>query len=250
MAFGRYAYTGAEGATLAGELTHARSVAVNGAPLGPLPMGALYHASNGLDQGLPCSDITGNAGFVLLDWDVRLGDRPVTPGFYAFSTGAGDVPDGDYARDIAVVPVGDAPTDIPAGSVIHYRAANMVWGDNASEATVMEAERARWALSPLTLTAAVGTVVSSDPPQVAATGGRATVTLSGGTDWLPLRVSGMQPGRPLHVRQSDAAGDRDLGPGAPDEPWYSAWPSGAGCGFTFLVKCPPGNGPITLDISQ
>lgn len=250
MAFGRFGYTGPDGASLTGELPHSRNVAANAAPTGPSPLGALYQALNGLDQGLPCSDITGNAGFVLLDWNVRLGDRAVEPGFYAFSTGAGDVPDGDYARDIALVPAGEPLTLIPAGSTISYRAVNMVWGDSVSDVTVMEAERARWALSPLTLTATRGAVVSSDPPQVAADQGRALVTLTGGADWVPLRVSGMQPGRPLRVHQSDASGDRDLGPGAPGEPWYSAWPEPGGCGFTLLINCPPEGGAIGLDISQ
>lgn len=255
MAFMRYAYTGPDGATRAGALTYARTVVANGAPLGELPFGCIYHADNALDNGVPCSDITGNPGFVLLDWDVRLGDKPVRPGCYLFCTGAGDVPDGDYARDLAVVPT-ERLEVLPEGSVIRYRAVQMVWGDNSSGPADMERERARWALKPLRVSARVGEALSADPPEFRAVGGRADVEISGGAGWLPVRVRGMAPGRPLEVRQTDASGARDLGPGAPDEPWYSAWPEAAerssdarpSCGFTFLVKMPETGGPIRLEI--
>jgi hypothetical protein len=127
----------------------------------------------------------------------------------------------------------------------------MVWGDNTSDETVMQAERARWALQPLRVAAAVGRVVSHDPPEVAAQQGHARLTLTGGTDWLPLRIGGMTPGKPLHVRQTDAGGSRDLGSAAPGEPWYSAWPQRSGrCGFTLLVRRPDGTGPVHLEAWQ
>ena len=250
MAFTRYAYTRANGATQEGELSYARTVMENGTALGELPFACLYRASNPIDNGIPCSDITGNAGFVLLDWDVRLGDVAISPGLYAFCTGAGDVPDGDYARDVAVVPTERAAV-IQEGSVIRYRAVHMVWGDNSSGPQVMERERDRWALKPLRLATHVGEVISFDPPEVRAVEGQAELELTGGAGWVPVRVRGMTPGKALRVRQTDAAGSRELGPGAPDEPWYSAWPDEeAFCGFTFLVKLPEGGGPVRLAVRQ
>jgi hypothetical protein len=250
MAFMRFAYTQADGATRDGDLTYARTIVANGAPMGEHPFACLYRAANPIDNGLPCSDITGNPGFVILDWDVRLGDRQVSPGCYAFCTGAGDVPDGDYARDVAVVPT-EATTVIPQGSVIRYRAVHMVYGDNSSDAGAMERERATWALRPLRVTAQVGEVISADPPEFRATGGTVEGGLTGGVGWVPVRVRGMTPGKPLHVRQTDATGSRELGPGAPDEPWYSAWPDANGtCGFTFLARMPEGGGPIRLVMGQ
>ena len=57
--------------------------------------------------------------------------------------------------------------------------------------------------------------------------------------------------KPLHVRQTDASGARELGPGAPDEPWYNAWPDADGkCGFTFLVKMPDAGGSVKLEVWQ
>jgi hypothetical protein len=133
----------------------------------------------------------------------------------------------------------------------------MVWGNNSSDWHVMQQERERWAINPLRIQATVGTMLSSDPPEVRAAGGRVVAQVTGGTDWVPVKLRGMQPGKPLHVRQTDAAGTaapgaaRDLGPGAPGEPWYNAWPDSPGkCGFTFLVKMPEDGGAVKLEISQ
>ena len=115
----------------------------------------------------------------------------------------------------------------------------------------MEQERRRWALRPLTLRALAGEVISSDPPEAAAKDGRATLEISGGTDWVPLRVRGLDPTRPLHVRQIDTNGARELGPGAPGEPWCNAWPTDEpGCGFTFLIKASGDGEPIRLQVWQ
>ncbi len=257
MAYRKFAFTGAAGTPVAGDLDFLRAVVVNGARLGPLPFATLYQASNGLDQGLPCSDITGNPGFVLLDWNVVIGGRPVTPGCYAFTCGANDGgEDGAYARDVAVVPT-DKITEVPTGSHIRYRAMQVVFGDNASDPQAMEAERDRWALHPLTVTANVGQVVSSDPPEIRVVPAgpqarnRAEFELRGGADWLPVRVFGLQPGKMLHVRQTDSTGTRELGPGAPDEPWYNAWPAPGGrCGVTFLVKTVGDGSPLRLEVWQ
>ena len=252
MAFMRFAYTGQDGKPVEGELTYKRTVVVNGVPLGEHPFACLYRASNALDQGLPCSDITGNAGFVLLDWDVKFGDPVIRPGCYAFCTGADDEPDGAYARDVALVPR-EPVSVLPAGSQINYSAVQMVWGDNSSDATVMEQERRRWALDPFAVVASIGEVESTAPPHVIAADGRVECEVSGGADWVPIRVSALDPGLPLHVRQFDAEGFHDLGPGALGEPWYNAWPMDdeeGKCGFTFLVKMPADGAPVKLAVWQ
>ena len=251
MAFRKFAYLSMDAATAEGSLDFVRSVVLNGAPMGPLPFATLYQASNGLDQGLPCSDITGNPGSVLLDWDVVFGGKPILPGCHAFTCGANDGgEDGAYARDLAIVPT-ERVTEIPAGSHIRYRAVQMVYGDNASDPRTMEAERERWAVHPLTATATVGQVLSSDPPEVRARDGRAVFRIASGTDWVPVRVVGLQAGRRLHVRQTEASGARELGPANPDEPWCNAWPDeGTRCGFTFLVKTNGDGSPLKLEVWQ
>jgi len=248
MAFMRYAFTGGAG-TQASDLTYARTVVENGAPMGEQPFGCLYRASNGLDDGVPCSDITGNPGFVALSWDVAIGGEAVKPGAYAFCTGADD-PDGAYARDMAVVPVMPVRA-LTAGSHIRYRAVHMVYGDNASDHATMEQERERWRAAPLAVTASVGTVLSADPPEIAAAAGRVEAQIEGGADWLPVRVRGFDPSKPLLARQTDSTGTRMLGPGAPDEPWYSAWPAEGGqCGFTFLIRADPAGAPVRIEAWQ
>jgi len=75
--------------------------------------------------------------------------------------------------------------------------------------------------------------------------------ISGGTDWIPVRLMGLDPSKPLQVRQTDSTGARMLGPGATDEPWYSAWPTGDGkCGFTLLVRTDPDGGPVRIEAWQ
>jgi hypothetical protein len=250
MAFMRFAYTQPDGSSRDGALSYARTVVANRAPLGEHPFACLYRASNPLENGIACSDITGNPGFVVLDWEVRLGGREVKPGGYVFCTGAGDAADGDYARDIALVPA-EPVAEIPAGSHIRYRAVQMVWGDNASDYTTMERERTRWALHPLRVTARCGTVLSADPPEFRAAKGRLDAEVTGGGGGIPVRVRGMTPGKRLHVRQLDALGSHRLGPGAADEPWHSAWPDRDGrCGFTLLVKLPDAEQPVRLQVWQ
>jgi len=248
MAFMRYAFTG-EGGTQAGDLSYARTVVHNGTPMGEQPFGCLYRASNGLDDGLPCSDITGNPGFVVLRWDVEVGGEAVKPGAYVFCTGEGD-PDGAYARDMAIVPTRVLRV-LPAGSHIRYLAVHVIYGDNASDHAPMEQERERWRAAPLSLTTAEGKLTGDAPPEFWAEHGRIDAEIGGGADWLPVRVRGFDPGRPLQVRQTDSTGTRMLGPGAPDEPWYSAWPTGDGrCGFTFLIRADPTGAPVRLEVWQ
>ena len=252
MAFSRFAYTAVDGRPKEDKLTFTPTVAANGVPFGRFPFACLYRADNRLDRGFPCSDLTGNSWFVLLDWQVTFGQREVRPGCYAFCTGAGDTEHGAYARDVAVVPT-ERIAVIPAGSKIRYRAVQMVWGDNAADFSTMEQERQRWALHPLTVRVTAGQLVSADPPEVKAEGGRCTFSLTGGADWVPVRVVGCLPGVPLHVRQTDSTGTRLLGPANPEEPWYNAWPDPQDpgkCGFTFLVKKPAGGEPVKLSVSQ
>ncbi|MBM3475195.1 MAG: hypothetical protein FJX75_18185 [Armatimonadetes bacterium] len=244
MAFVKAAFTAADGSTRPDDLSYARTVVENGAPMGERAFGCLYRASNGIDDGIPCSDITGNPGFVVLSWDVVIGGKAVKPGAYVFCTGADD-PDGAYARDMAIVPP-ELIRELPAGSHIRYRAVHVVYGDNASDAGPMELERQRW---PLSVEATVGKVLSSDPPEIAAANGRVDARIEGGTDWLPVRLRGFDPGKPLQARRTDSTGTRPLGPGAADEPWYSAWRAGQ-CGFTLLVPADPGGGPVRIEAWQ
>jgi hypothetical protein len=249
MAFRKFAYTDADGAVAVGDLDFAPAIVVNGVPLGVNPLVYVYRASNAIDQGIPCSDITGNPGFVLLDWDVRFGDQDIQPGIYAFSTGANDAEQGDYARDVAIVPVKRQET-IPAGSTIRYSAVQMVSGDNSSEPNIMELERDYWVLRPLRVAVSIGEVVSQWPPEARASDNQVECQLSGGTDWVPLRVSGFDLPGPLHVERKVGESWEELGPGTPGEAWYNVWPVNDGSfGYTFLIKTDPKGRTVQLRVS-
>ena len=140
MAFTEYAYSSTDGLVMTGELTYERTVVENGTPLDDLPFVCIYNADNPLDDGILTSDITGNSGFVLLDWDVAVDGEEVKPGFYAFCTGAED-PDGAYARDVAVVPT-EPIRSLPAGSHIRYRALQVVYGDAGYQGIAKRSEMA------------------------------------------------------------------------------------------------------------
>ena len=246
MAFRRFAAWVAPGEVRTGELNFVSEVAANGLSLASQAFGCLYRASNGIDQGIPCSDITGNPGWVLLDFSARVGKAAISPGLYAFGTGANDAEHGDYARDLAVVPARRVEI-LPAGSLIHYRALQVVYGDNSSGYAPMEAERQAWAVRPLRVKAQVGAVVSADPPHIKAANDTAEFMPSGGTDWIAVRVSGFRHAGPLRVWQIGSDGTEMPLSHARGEPWYISWPDAHGkIGYTFLVKLPPSGASLHL----
>lgn len=250
MAYRRFAAWVDPGKVEVGELDFTPNVAANRVLLGSHPFACLYQASNGIDQGIPCSDITGNPGFVLLDATVRVGGKAAPLGLYAFGTGANDAEHGDYARDLAVVP-SQRLTVIPAGSAISYRALQTVYGDNSSDYSPMLAEREAWAMKPPRVKCTVGTVIADDPPHVKAVNDIAEFALTGGTDWMAVRVSGFSCAGTLDVQRiTDGKGtalDREGPDGAP---WYISWPDADGkIGYTFLVKLPADGATLHLRVT-
>lgn len=249
MAYRRFAAWVEPGEARVGELDFAPEVAADGLPLARQPFGVLYQASNGIDQGIPCSDITGNPGWVLLDADVRMGDKPLPLGVYAFATGPGDAEHGDYARDLAVVPARRVEV-LPAGTIIRYRALQVVYGDNSSDYASMVSEREAWAVRPPQVEASVGAVVSHNPPHVRAVDDAAEFTIDGGADWIAVRVSGLRSAGRLEVwRRADDGTKVALTDASSGEPWYIAWPDDdGGVGYTFLVKLPGDGSPVSLGV--
>jgi hypothetical protein len=250
MAYRRFAAWVAPGRVHVGELNFKPEVVVNGRALGARPFGCLYQASNAIDQGIPCSDIVGNPGWMLVDFAARAGNADIPAGLYAFATGAEDPEHGDYARDLAVVPA-QPIRSLPAGTVIRYRALQVVYGDNASDCAPMLDEREAWAVNPLRVEARVGTVMSDAPPHLRAAGGVAEFTISGGMDWMAVKVGGFQ--RIGHLRLWRIADDGTRVPlhAGDGDPWYISWPDGdGGIGHTFLVSLPEGGGPLRLRVAD
>jgi len=249
MAYRRFAAWVAPGELRVGELNFVPQVVANGVALGAFPFGLLYEASNPIDQGIPCSDISGNPGWVLLDAEARVNDKPLALGLYAFATGANDSASGDYARDLAVVPA--ARLDVlPAGTLIKYRALQLVFGDSKSDYTPMMAERQAWAVNPLRVEVTKGKLVSHDPPQLTAVRDAAQFSLSGGTDWMAVRVGGFsRVGRLVVLTATGFAKGAPMPHAREGEPWYVAWPDGGRVGYTFLVKLPGDGSRLRLHVS-
>jgi len=249
MAYRRFAAWVEPGRVYDGELDFTPHIGANGMPLAEHPFGCLYQASNPIDQGIPCSDIVGNPGWVLLDIGTRLGDAPLPVGLYAFGTGANDTENGDYARDLAVVPAPRLGL-IPAGTVIKYRAVQVIYGDNGSDYAPLLAERKAWCEKPLRLEARVGSVASEFPPQLRCDNDVAEFTLTGGTDWMAVRVGGFRHSGGLAVFQIGADGAAaPLSHVRYGEPWYIAWPDGEErIGYTFLVKLPSDGSRLRLRV--
>ena len=114
----------------------------------------------------------------------------------------------------------------------------------------MERERDYWALQPLRIAVSVGEVVSQWPPEARASDNQVECQLSGGTDWVPLRVSGFDSTGPLYAERKVSERWEELGPGTPGEAWYNAWPTKDGSfGYTFLIKTDHERRPVRLRVS-
>jgi hypothetical protein len=249
MAFGRFVFLGREG-VVAGDLPFARRVPANGTALAAqAPFGLLYAALNELDQGRPCSDITGNTGWVLLAWDARAGDDALDPGVYVFGTGPDDDRAPPFSRDLAVVPVATPPS-LPAGSRFRYRALSFVDGDSSDTEALAEEERLAWGLHPLSLHAEHGWVLSDFPPSVRARDGEARFVLSGGCDWVPVRVFGLPRSAVLRGWIDPGSGvEEELKGGTDGECWYSLMPDGPDHAVaSFLVRTAGDGAPVRVRV--
>lgn len=235
MVFLKYACTAEDGSVRTGDLDLSGTVKEDGTPLGGKPFVCAYYAPNGLEQGIPCSDITGNPGFVLLDWRARINGRSVRPGLYVFSaksTGEG----GDYSRDLAVVPA-EQLGEINAGSKVGYTVENFVFGDVKSDYSVPVREREAFALKSPGVEVSVGEKVSDFPVVIRAADGEAEFMLTSGTNKIAVRVDGFSFTKPISL--SKQSGDEYLGvhQSVHGNDWYQCHEDGTGgYGFIFLVE--------------
>lgn len=231
MVFLKYAYTAEDGSVKTGDLDLSGEIKEDSTPLGRKPFICSYYAPNGLEHGIPCSDITGNPGFVLMDWKARINAKSVRPGLYVFTSKA--IADGgDYSRDIAVVPV-EQVSEIKAGSKIAYAVENFVFGDVKSDYSVPAQEREAFGTKPPRVEVKVGRKVSDFPVVIRASGGTADFTLTGGENKLAVRVDGF--GSPAPIRLYEWAGDQFVRADQGND-WYQCHEAGSGFGFIFLAE--------------
>lgn len=237
MVFLKYAYTAEGGAIRAGELDLSGTIKEDGTLLGEKPFVCAYYAPNGIDEGIPCSDITGNPGFVLLDWKANINGSDVRPGLYVFP--AKDIASGgDYSRDLAVVPA-DQVGEIKAGSKVEYAVEHFVFGDVKSDYTIPAGERQAFALKPPKVKVLAGEKVSDFPPVIRASGGKAEFRLTGGTNKLAVGVDGFPTPDPIKLYRRVGDGYRPVEQGVHGNDWYQCHEDGAG-GYGFIFLAEPG----------
>jgi hypothetical protein len=227
MVFLKYAYTAEDGSVRTGDLDLSGEIKEDGTPLGKKPFVTAYYAPNGLENGIPCSDITGNPGFVLMDWKGQVNGKPVEPGLYVFTAKA-LADGGDYSRDLAVVPA-EQISEIKAGSKIEYTVENFVFGDVKSDYTIPAREREAFGLHP----------PESLPVMFRAKVGKADFTLTGGVNKMAVRVDGFTS--PAPIKLEEWADDQfvPVDRGVHGNDWYQCHQAGTGFGFIFLAE--PGN---------
>jgi hypothetical protein len=117
-------------------------------------------------------------------------------------------------------------SSLEAGQRIRFNAVLLTGGDALTDETMGQAEYAAW--SNLQVAAQVGQVVTNFPVQVRAVDGRARFTVSGGTNWMPLRVEGLSNLTNLNVWLVRTQALVWAGTTNSTEPWFQAAPDGAG----------------------
>jgi hypothetical protein len=196
-----------------------------------------YAGTDAAGKDIPITERAGSPLMVVRDWDVTAGGTPLRPGVYAFAAGPDDaLPAGaQYRRGVAAVSAQRLGA-LPPGSRIRYRAVHVTGGGAGADASLAQEELRAWG-GPYEARAPRGTLLSDWPVHVQAEDGRAEVDITGGRNWLPIRVSGLTALEGLTATVWAGGDERPVGADSPGEPWYNAWPAeGGGYGVTFLIR--------------
>ena len=141
----------------------------------------------------------------------------------------GPVDDGARELRIGVL---NGLSSLEAGQRIRFNAVLLTGGDALTDETMGQAEYAAW--SNLQVTAQVGQVVTNFPVQVRATDGRAKFTVSGGTNWMPIRVEGLGDLTNLNVWLVRTQALVWAGTTNSTEPWFQAAPDTTGSNVSLI----------------
>ncbi len=144
-------------------------------------------ASTGETILVPYSDVTGNPFLAVWDWDVEFNGAAVPPTLSLDAI----PPSGGVDRNWYIVP-GSVPSAISSGGRIAFKLMAATGGGVSTDETYGEEHFNAW--KNLEVTAAVGTVLREFPPRVMAdSSGRAEFTVTGGPEWIPVTVVGVNP---------------------------------------------------------
>ncbi len=194
----------------------------------PLPdpfFAGFFSADNGIGRRsasmgetilVPYSDVTGNPFLAVWDWDVEFNGAAVPPTLSLDAI----PPSGGLDRNWYIVP-GSVPSAISAGSRIAFKLMAATGGGTSTGESYGETHFDAW--KDLNVTASVGSVLSVFPPRVMADStGRAEFTVTGGTEWIPVTVVGINPDITQLVVESGQNISNLVSLAAPvdGEPWF------------------------------
>ncbi|MFQ6133077.1 MAG: hypothetical protein ACE5R4_13635 [Armatimonadota bacterium] len=241
MVYLKLGHTGSGGEVQTVDLDLSGTIRADRAELGEWPFLAAYHAPNGLEGGVPCSDIVGNPAFVLLSWEAQVNGEAIEPALYAFAardTGSG----GDYSRDVSIVPA-EKLAYISPDSHVRYSAVGTVYGDSTSSHEEPTRLREQFALNRPTLTVGEGEVLGEFPWRMRVPAGATAVEfgVSGGANRMPVLVEGFAEALPIELAGSDGGAPATVH-AATDRDWYQCYRSGEqSVGYAFLVDMQDGS---------
>ena len=172
---------------------------------------------------IPFSDVAGNPFHAVWDWDVVINGSAVTP---RLELDAETPPSNPYYREFNVIP-SSIPSTIKAGSKIAFKMMATTGGDENSDDTFGETHFNTW--KNISVTVVKGTLLSEFPPKVLAdSNGEAEFSVSGGTEWMPVTVVGINPDTSrLKVEAGiNFASLANMSSLVDGEPWYQINPYG------------------------
>lgn len=189
----------------------------------------------------------GNPMFVMQDWDVTINGQEVIPGAYAYSEFVDNIQDRG-SRAVAIKPL-ERITTIGKGSRIRYRTLVFTGGDHTWDIADILGEYDLWKTG-FQIHTTKGADNQAYFPHLVAQNNQLQAVIQGGKDWLPVKVSNLEPGTLVSAMVTTKGGDvLDLSSGMPDGIWYTAWndmEDKKGISFTIPTM---DNEPVTLFVN-
>jgi hypothetical protein len=202
----------------------------------------------GPDLLIPLGDTAGCPAVSVWDYDVAVNGTNLEPALrmQAVLTGLG--------RELALDVVPKTPlSSLGAGSSIAFKMMGSTGGhytetNGAPRTSQTYAETNYYSWRNIAVTASVGQVLSTFPPKVRAdAAGNAEFAVTGGTEWIPVRIVGVNPDLSSLAIESgpDAGSLSTLGPPVAGEPYYQLSTDADGVStLTALVNTSGTNLPL------
>jgi len=219
-----------------------RTVMVSNVELHQTFWAGFFKADNLLTGGT-ASDRAGNPHMIIRDWDFESGGVQTKPAAWVYVGG----PDDDGARELRIG-VLNGLSALQAGQRIHFNAVLLTGGDALTDETMGQAEYAAW--SNLQVAVQVGQVVTNFPVRVRTVDRRAKFSVSGGTNWMPIRAEGLTDLTNLNVWLVRTQTLVWAGTTNSTEPWFQAAPDSTGSNVISFSAYASTEQPFTVVVSD